>query len=1025
MSMYGVQVCKPRAGRSKRPAKGGTAGRAALFLVACLLALVVSSQPRWTLNVFDSRNGMPQNSVLGMAMDTAGYLWLATEDGLVRSDGIMLDRVLWHAPDRLSAGRMRHFSFTRTGDLFVTDASEHLFQVSAGQGLTYITTMDPAKRPPRGEVPNTELLVRMHDRKHPLPGAENWNDRSISLSAHDMLVPGIYGAVCFYHDTLLTDSVQAGDSWSRPVRLGGGIFLIGHWGVPYRVDPATHAITPFPLAGEGAARCTAGDEREIYWHRTDADALVRVGDDLLRLSYSPGDTALTLEPLNITLPPGCAVNDALIGPDGSLVAVGTAARGLFLYRRDLFRTLSCSGGAGSDNDSFYAQVAMGPDSLLALDRGLRHAFGPHGCGDLPSGSAANSRALVRGPGSIIYGAHIDTLLAFAGPDLQRRVLAATGDMIHCLLVDDDRVWVGGDHRIGYFENGRYTFLLPLDLSANNETYCLRKTADGLIWVGTTGGLFHFDPHGPVRLERVPELAGRCVRSVELIGDRMFVGTDGDGAFASYRGRFVPLPLDDDQRLLHAHTFMPDEHGWIWISTNNGIFRVRHTDIDAYLDGRIPRVYLAHYGTEAGIANPELNGGCDPAYLRLANGLASFPSLQGLVWFHPDQVPDPTPQGTVLFESFTSGQRTWPVDGPVELGTGVGNTSLHFSCPYWGLPENFQLEYQITGMGDAWIPLGPQQRDLLFIPTPGEHEVLIRPVGLAGARPEAVSRLAFSVAYPFYRTFAGISLMALGAAGLFVLALRYNSRRLRQRNDLLERAVRQRTSQLQQANTHLERSVQEKERLVSIISHDIVSPLQFIARVAKRHGGKEAPPDRSAWQDIASTSEKLHANAQNMLNWIRHQERGGLLRPRHLPMHQVADNVLGLLREQAVQKGIRLENLVPQDDIFRSDHEVISTILHNLVGNALGHARPHQVTISGRGGELDYVLEVQDDGAGMDAAALDKIRLLLRDGTNENDPFSGLGYIIVRDMLKLLGASITIDSTPDQGTSVVVTIPAER
>src|SRR5699024_3386700 len=122
------------------------------------------------------------------------------------------------------------------------------------------------------------------------------------------------------------------------------------------------------------------------------------------------------------------------------------------------------------------------------------------------------------------------------------------------------------------------------------------------------------------------------------------------AFMYNKGQLLQLPTDQEGFLSHVHAFMPDGNGFLWMSTNQGLFRLRLSDLYQWAKDPHQSVYMAYYGKRSGIANSEFNGGCSPSYVRTGDGWASFPTMDGLVWFRAESVPDAYPLEPVILEN---------------------------------------------------------------------------------------------------------------------------------------------------------------------------------------------------------------------------------------------------------------------------------------------------------------------------------------------------------------------------------------
>lgn len=534
-------------------------------------------------------------------------------------------------------------------------------------------------------------------------------------------------------------------------------------------------------------------------------------------------------------------------------------------------------------------------------------------------------------------------------------------------------------------------------------------------------------------EPIPGLERICARTLEVVDGNVFVGSYGGGAFmVRADGRIFQLPQDEQGFLSHVHAFMPDEAGFLWMSTNQGLFRVKLADLEVWTQDTTQRTFYAYYGKQAGINNAEFNGGCSPPYVRTRNGWASLPTMDGLVWFKPGSIPDAYPHEDVHLEGVS-------VNGERQRGTRLRLPWDHrelvvsLSIAYWGDPENVRLEYAFGENGEHWTSMPTGQRELRFAGLSlGDHLLRIRKVGAQTRGDTDLVELRFTVEAPFFRRPWFILLCTVAGSLLFLAAIRLNASRLRRRNAQLERKVADRTRELVEANTDLRRSLEMKEMLVSIISHDIVTPLRFIARVASG-ASRRLPPETErrlagSLADLASSSEKLYANAQGLLQWVKRQDGRIELRPRNVVVHLLVEEVLSREHERAVDNNMHLENRVPLDDIILTDRNVLSIILHNAVANAVTHSGAGSIVVSGELVDQGYRLVVKDSGVGMPDSVQRHVKRVQDQGAlgamgqeGERD-IQGLGLLIIADLMQLLGGRMLVESQEGRGTAIILELP---
>jgi signal transduction histidine kinase len=698
------------------------------------------------------------------------------------------------------------------------------------------------------------------------------------------------------------------------------------------------------------------------------------------------------------------------------------------------RSLLCEGLSEGVNNAYNAQATFGNGAVITSTRSGARLFDPRGCLDeSPPFKGFNDGAVLHDQADRYWYGRGDTLFLYDMVARRENVLRV-GVRPMCFKEEGDVVWIGSGSGVYRFDKGQMSLAYPLtngDLSSRPNDLC--RTPQGEFWMATCSGVFRVTPSGvwePVQgLERI------CARTLEVIDGQVFVGSYGGGAFLVTReGRILQLRRDEQGFLTHVHAFMPDHAGFLWMSTNQGLFRVKLNDLEAWAQDTTQRTYYAYYGKRAGISNAEFNGGCSPAYVRTKDGWASFPTMDGLVWFHPESMPDAYPEKDIHLEALiVNGVRRTGSD--LRLPWDHRDVVVALSIAYWGDPENVRLEYSFDEDEDRWIAMPMGQRELRFAGLPvGDHVLRVRKVGARIRGDTSGVALHILVEAPLFRRVWFIALCTLAAVLLFFGALRFNASRLRRRNTQLEQKVAVRTRELVEANADLRRSLEMKEMLVSIISHDIVTPLRFIARVASGVV-RRVPEDAerrmvSTLSDLANSSEKLYANAQGLLQWIKRQDGRIELRPQNIVVQLLVEEVMGRERERAAENGIVMLNLVQLDDTIRADPNVLSIILHNVIGNAVTHSGGGSVKVLGEQVGNRYRLIVKDSGVGMSDAVLRHARRVQEQGAlgamgQEGErEVQGLGLLIIADLTELMGGEFSVESEVGKGTTVSILLAVD-
>ncbi len=1013
--------------------------RAIGLLIFCLVTagLFAQSQGGWSRKQFTSENGLLQNRVHAMDVDEHGDLLIGTEGGLVRFDGEVFRQVGIMEAGGMQPSRVLDIISLPDESFVVRDASCRQYLVK-GNKIHPINPEAPARRPSArfsGSGASKHAVVIAMDPDSMLPGKSDWPyGVRITALGGDQWCLRLDSEVLVYQDTALVKRIAVPSGrWSHLFRMKGNLFTLDSMGKGYRVDTDNGIYTPMSMVGFPEVPSDGRITWSLRWEPNQDRVGIVTENEFYDVRATLGSDSLVATRLNIELPEDCKIGAVAWLAGGTVIAIGTDTKGLFIYRKNSMRTLTCDAGPNGVNNMYTAQATFGRGGVVTCVQGTVREFTPTGCdeGSMPVPPFDDVSIILDQQQRYWYGRG-DSLFVFDDATGSER-LVRKGIRPQCFLEYDGAMWVGAVDGIYRIAKDSITLIAPVDesdLGSRPRALCFPPGEH--LWMATCSGVYRLGARGGWNV--VPGLEGVCARTLALVDKKVFIGTYGSGAFVYDKGKLHPLPQDPQHFLSHVHAFMPDGVGYLWMSTNQGLFRVRRSDLDIWLQDNSAGIYMAYYGKQSGILNPEFNGGCDPSYVRTADGWASFPTMDGLVWFRPEDVPDAYPKESLQLEEVIVDGIQRSVGKEIDIDWQAKDVVIRFSLAYWGDPENAKLEYAIGVPGkEHWLPMTGGQRELHLGSLPsGDMALSIRKVGAMAHGDDHRLTVKFSVPVPFYRSAWFIGLCITGGVLLFLLLLNLNAARLRRKNLALEKKVRHRTAELVEANNVLRHSLEVKEMLVSIISHDIVTPLRFIARVANGSVKKMEPTvseDLSgSLKDLARASGKLHANAQDLLHWIKRQDGRIEIRLKNVELNKIVEEVLAMEDERARERGVTLVNNVPIRDKLRLDSDVLTIVLKNLVGNAVTHAANGRVTISGMDKGIDYVLIIQDTGVGMGTAALAHSRRVQNKGAlgamnheGERD-VQGLGLLIVADLLELMGGAFTIESELGVGTTVSITLP---
>lgn len=249
----------------------------------------------------------------------------------------------------------------------------------------------------------------------------------------------------------------------------------------------------------------------------------------------------------------------------------------------------------------------------------------------------------------------------------------------------------------------------------------------------------------------------------------------------------------------------------------------------------------------------------------------------------------------------------------------------------------------------------------------------------------------------------------------------------------EVAERRRTAEiLQQSNLELSRSNRELEDFAYVASHDLQEPLRkiqaFGARLKTKHGASWPPEAQDYLARMQNAAQRMETLIRDLLAYSRITTQGKPFQPTDL--NEILKGVLGDLEELLTRTGGTVES--ESLPVLPADPLQMRQLLQNLVANALKFhragvapvVRVESRTLAQANGQPSQVeLTVTDNGIGFEEKYLDKIfQPFQRLHARQAYEGTGMGLAVCRKIVERHNGTITARSTPDMGTTFIVSLP---
>jgi len=240
-------------------------------------------------------------------------------------------------------------------------------------------------------------------------------------------------------------------------------------------------------------------------------------------------------------------------------------------------------------------------------------------------------------------------------------------------------------------------------------------------------------------------------------------------------------------------------------------------------------------------------------------------------------------------------------------------------------------------------------------------------------------------------------------------------------------------QLQKYSEDLKASNAAKDKFFSIITHDLKSPFNTIigfSDLLLEQVKSKDYKDISKYADyIQNSSQRAMDLLQNLMDWSRSQTGRIEYNPEQFEIIELINETILLLTPTAAQKSILITKSLPQRAGIYADKNMISTILRNLISNAVKFTYPNgEITISAKEDQNTMKISVTDTGIGIPADSIHKLFHIENAYSNvgtQNEKGTGLGLILSNEFIKKHGGEIWVESVEGEGSTFSFTIQKHK
>jgi len=966
------------------------------------------------------REGFFKGTPVAIAQTPDGYLWLGTEFGLLRFDGVRY--VPWLPPvgQALPSNYIRSVLPARDGTLWI-GTSRGLASWKAGKLTNY------------RELDAQAIWSLLEDREGTVwvAGQGNPLGKLCAIRSGNLRCYGEDGRFGQYIDTLYED--RGGNLW-----VGG---IAGLW----RWKPGPPKFYPMP-------------DRVRALMEGDNGALVVVTYSGIRQLVEEKLTAYPLPAADLRFTPNGILRDR----DGGLW-IGTVERGLVHVHHGRMDVFERSDGLSGDfieslfedrEGNIWVATLDGLDrfrdlavSTISIKQGLSNSAvmsvlaardGSVWLGTLNGLNRWNNGQIT------VYRNAKSRAGSAQASNFRVREITASGlpdDTIESLFQDfRDRIWVSTRRGVAFLENGRFTPVssVPGGVEAMAEDY------SGNLWLSQRASLFHL--RGGKVVEQIPwARLGQREQARSLVadpaGEGLWLAFPGNVVYfksgqirASYtvadglgKGHIRDLQLDQEGTLWaatetgvsrlkggrvasltsknglpcdDAHWVMEDEDHSFWVYTACGLVHLARSELDAWAAAKEPgrRVQLTVFDSSDGVRSHEGTTGYSPSVARSTDGKLWFLPWDGVSVIDPHHLPFNTLPPPVHIEQITADRKTddatSDINGSLRLPPLVRDLKIDYSALSLVTPERVLFRYKLEGHDSDWQEVGNRRQAFYNNLPPSNYRFRVSACNNNGIWNEAGTFLDFSVAPAYYQT-NWFRLLCV-AAFLALLGALYQLR--------LRQVARQ-------FNMRLEERISERTRIAQEL-HDTL--LQgFISASMQLHVALDQVPDdlpaRTRLGRILQLMGQVIEEGRNAVRGLRSADSESLVLeqafsriPQEFAVHNEMGEQIGF---RVIVEG-RPKTLSPilRDEIYSIGREALV--------NAFRHSQARSIEVEVEYGVNHLRILIRDDGCGIDTQ-------VLQSGRDGHWGLTGM-----RERAERIGARLDLRSRAMAGTEVDLSVPGQ-
>ncbi|MFG6687501.1 two-component regulator propeller domain-containing protein [Mariniflexile sp. HNIBRBA6329] len=543
---------------------------------------------------------------------------------------------------------------------------------------------------------------------------------------------------------------------------------------------------------------------------------------------------------------------------------------------------------------------------------------------------------------------------------------------------------------------------------SNNIRAMVKGENGTLWIGTeNNGLFKLQTDTGLII-KINEIADP-IKSLLYHKGVLWVGTYGKGLkkydLASQTTKTYTVEDGMPNNVIYG--ILCDNEENLWLSSNYGLSK--------FNTKAASKPVIKNYTDADGLQNLEFNTG---AYYQDANGIIYFGGLDGINWFDPNQLTFNSTKPKTVISKFEVFSKPYELKENQTLNFNENTVTFTFSSLLFSAPDRNQFKYQLVNHDSTWVDAGNKHMAHYTNLPSNKYTFKVLSSNYDGVWADVPATYHFTILKPWYKTNTALTLYLIGFIGSFVLLYRYLKWRWHLKNQL--RLEHEETIRLKKLDEF-------KTKLYTNISHEIRTPLTLILGPVENQLNKKniSKEDTKELLLVKQNANRLLNLVNQMLDLSIIDSGQKRLKISKGSLTMLLKQIVEAFQYKASEKNIAIQPAITPLENVWFDTDIIEKVVSNLLSNAVKYA-PNSSKI---------IFDVQKTNGTMVVSVINKtnqttvsnlnnlFNRFYRD--NEGSDGVGVGLALVRELVTLSKGNIIANNLGVDKIQFTVTLPIEK